>query len=108
MIPFGLGKFHMVWETDKVTKGQVRVVDSDGNVVGNFADAKEYAYDHTADLEGLDPAAVYKIVVIARDPNQNENSDSVQTEALSGIKSKPAPNGRFVAPNGISTAPRGA
>ncbi len=71
----GPGKFHVVWETDKVTQCEVRVMDLDGKVVMDNVEKKQDAYDHAIDITGLDPTAPYKLEILAKDLNRNERDE---------------------------------
>lgn len=72
----GPGKFHLVWETDKVTKCEVRVLNAEGTVVRDVVEKQQHAYDHEIDIEGLDPEAGYKLQISAKDLNQNEKIET--------------------------------
>jgi len=68
----GLGKTRMVWETDKVTKGEIKIFDSDDNLVQDIKEDGDYVYDHLKVVENLNPSLEYKIQISVKDPNQNE------------------------------------
>ncbi len=70
--PMGLGKTRMVWETDKVTKGEIKIFDSDDNLVQDIKEDGDYVYDHLKVVENLNPSLEYKIQISVKDPNQNE------------------------------------
>ncbi len=71
----GPGKFHVVWETDKVTQCEVRVMDLEGKVVMDNVEKKQDAYDHAIEITGLDPTAPYQLEILAKDLNQNERNE---------------------------------
>jgi hypothetical protein len=77
----GTGKQELNWETDKVTRSEVRVVDENGEVVQDISENAEYAYDHQMVIDKLNPAVSYKVEIFVRDPNKNENEAVLKISA---------------------------
>jgi hypothetical protein len=79
----GLGKFQLVWETDKVTKCEVQVFDADDKMVKTKIETSQFAYNHEMVLDGLSPDVQYEIRITARDPNDNKTIKTLVTDAVS-------------------------
>jgi hypothetical protein len=77
----GTGKQELNWETDKVTRSEVRVLDENGEVVQDISENAEYAYDHQMVIDKLNPAVSYKVEIFVRDPNKNENETILKISA---------------------------
>ncbi len=71
----GFDKVQIVWETDKITKAKVRILDADGNEAKTKDETDDYTYDHQMAVDGLKPESDYRIQLVARDPNGNEVVD---------------------------------
>ncbi len=72
--PLGPGKIHVDWETDKVTQGEVQVLDANNSLVKDQVEGKKPDdYDHEMDIDGLKPDTPYKIQVLVKDLNQNQS-----------------------------------
>jgi hypothetical protein len=71
-IPSSYGKFHITWETDKVTKGEVKIIDDNESVVKDVVEKEQPAYDHQMDIDKLNPEQAYKVQVTATDLNRNQ------------------------------------
>ena len=70
--PMGFGKLRVVWETDKVTKSEIRIFDTDDKLVQDIKENNDYVYDHLRVVENLNPNSEYKIQISVKDPNGNE------------------------------------
>lgn len=51
VLEIGLGKYQINWSTDLVTKGQLFVLDSNGNTLQAVAEKTQFAYDHQMTIE---------------------------------------------------------
>ena len=78
-----MGKFQVVWETDKVTKSEMSVYDPDGKLVKSLAENNQHEYNHEMMVDGLDPDLQYKIRISVKDLNGNETIKILETPALS-------------------------
>lgn len=66
------GKVELDWETDKRTRSEVDIYDSDNHLVKTKKD--DIVYKHAVVIEGLNPSANYKIHIVASDDNQNQQT----------------------------------
>jgi hypothetical protein len=67
----GPGKHELQWETDKVTRCEIQVMDEDGQVVRDTVERGDFEYDHKLLVENLEPGKAYKVKIIARDQSLN-------------------------------------
>ena len=81
IFPVGPGKFSLKWVTDKVTKCEVRVLDTDGQLVKDVAEKKNFDYYHDMILDGLAPNQDFQIQITAKDPNGNERVEAQKASA---------------------------
>lgn len=70
--PVGPGKFSLQWVTDKVTKCEIRVLGTDGQLIKDIPENKPFDYRHDMTIDGLDPTQDVQIQISAKDPNGNE------------------------------------
>jgi hypothetical protein len=81
--PVGLGKIQVNWETDKVTRCEVKVIDAEKQVVHVEAEKGQQTYDHQTVIENLDPEANYQLKITAEDLNRNQGVTVYQVTGLS-------------------------
>lgn len=72
ILDIGLGKYQINWQTDLVTKCEIRVLNSDKEVVQDVVEKTQHAYDHERVIDKLDPQEAYQFQVIAKYLNGNE------------------------------------
>jgi hypothetical protein len=70
--PIGRGKLHLLWETDKVTKGTVRMINEEGKVEQEVSEKRDFDYYHEIDVEKLKGDSEYSVRILIKDPNGNE------------------------------------
>lgn len=72
IVDIGMGKYQINWQTDLVTKGEIKVFDEDKNVVQDILEKGQHAYDHEAVVDKLNPEAAYQVQITAKYLNGNE------------------------------------
>ncbi len=72
ILDIGMGKYQLNWQTDLVTKGEIRVYDADKNVVQDIVEKGQHAYDHEAIVDKLNPEGAYQVQITAKYLNGNE------------------------------------
>ncbi len=77
----GTGKYQLIWVTDKVTRSEVKIVDENGQVVQDVSENTEHEYDHQMIVDKLNPAADYKVEILVKDLNENENEAILKISA---------------------------
>jgi hypothetical protein len=78
----GPGKIDVTWETDKVTQGEVRVLNEDNELEKDQAEpAKAPDYDHELVVDGLKADAAYKVQILVKDLNGNQSLSSLKDVA---------------------------
>lgn len=82
--PIGPGKFHLEWITDKVTKSEIRVLDSDKQLIRLvIPENNSWDYRHEAVIGNLSPDQDYTIRITVKDPNLNEQIKEDKISATS-------------------------
>lgn len=82
--PVGPGKFHLEWNTDKVTKSEIRVLDSDNQLIRLVIPEKNnWDYFHESVIGNLSTDQDYTIRVTVKDPNLNEQMKEEKISATS-------------------------
>ncbi len=77
----GTGKYQLNWETDKVTLSEVRIWDDNGQVVQDIPERGQHSYDHQMVIDKLNPRENYKVEILVKDLNENENETSLKISA---------------------------
>ncbi len=80
--PLAPGKFQIIYETDKVTRGEVRIMDADKKVVQENVEKTQQSYDHQLVVDKLNPEDSYQIQIMVKDLNQNQ---AVTIQQVSGL-----------------------
>jgi hypothetical protein len=78
----GVDKYQLNWETDKVTKSEVRLIDENGQVVQDILEKTQHSYYHQMVIEGLKPTLTYKVEILSRDLNENQAVTVIKIAAL--------------------------
>ncbi len=73
ILPSGVGKYELIWETEKYAKSEVRVFNSERQVVQFQKEKIDYAYDHQMVIENLKPDQEYIVQILVKDANGNED-----------------------------------
>jgi hypothetical protein len=68
----GLGKFQINWETDKVTRGEVKVFDDNNQIVKDVVEKGQHSYEHQVIVDKLSPDDPYEIQITVKDLNGNQ------------------------------------
>ena len=69
---FGLGKYQLNWQTDLVTKSEVKILNESNDVVQDIVEKGQHAYDHQLVVDKLNPQETYDVQIISRYLNGNE------------------------------------
>ena len=77
----GAGKYQLNWETDKVTKSEIRIMDENGQMVQDVLENGQHAYDHQMVIDKLNPTESYKVEILVKDLNENENETILKISA---------------------------
>jgi hypothetical protein len=72
ILDIGLGKYQINWQTDLVTKGEVKIMDEDKSVVKDVVEKGQQSYDHQIVVDKLNPELVYQVLISAKYLNGNE------------------------------------
>lgn len=74
--PIGPGKFQVIWETDEVTRSEIKVSDAAGQLIQFIPEKKQHSYHHEQGIDKLALDTEYKIQLSVKDLNGNETVKS--------------------------------
>jgi hypothetical protein len=69
---FGLGKYQLNWQTDLVTKSEVKILNENKEVVRDIVEKGQHAYDHELVVDKLNPQETFDVQITSRYLNGNE------------------------------------
>jgi len=72
ILEVGLGKYQLNWQTDLVTKGEIKVLNENKDVIQDIREKGQHAYDHQIMINKLNPEESFNVQINAVYLNGNE------------------------------------